>query len=430
MGVLAIREWPIVKNLFDNKNSGTSFKEREAIFIESINHVRYKNYALSLCISRIANAISLCGFQTFIRGKPHKGDIWWRLNYEPNQNQNQADFIYDVVYKMVYNYEDGALIIQSKTGELIVAEYFDVEKFSFKPNIYKNIILPSGMNYSKVLYEHDVINLKFNNRKVKEIVDQVYEDYGRLLNDSIRNYNRGNAIKMKLKIATQFEQFKDKEIFDKEGNVIGNEYDDILDDIFENRFKAIFSDKDSISPLEEGLDLDKIEVVPGNTKSGAVTSRDITSIFEDIINQAADAFHIPRGIIKGDTADNEGMRESLIDDAIRPIIENWQTEFNRKLYGKEEFIKGNKLTIQTDFIFTKDPISFANAAEAYLRIGVYCVNDILQKLGEEIIDESWAWKHYITKNYENINQNTEEIKSAINKLMTYLGRSESLETVT
>ena len=404
------------------KTSSTS----AVVFQESVNHVRYKNYALSIAISRIANAISLCGFQTYIRGKPERGDLWWRLNYEPNQNQNQTDFFYSLVHKMVYN-TDGALIIQSKSGDLIVADSFTVDKKAFLPNVYSNIVLPGGLNYQPILTESDVIHLKYNNSKVKAIVDSVYEDYGKLLNDAIKNYKRGNAIKLKLLMDGQFEQFREKEIFDDDGNVIGTEYDEILDDLFQQRFGAILSDKDSITPLEEGLTLSNVDATTGNTKSGAFTSRDITSIFDDIVNQVADAFLMPRGIFRGDVADNEGMRKSMTDDAVRPFIENLQTEINRKKYGKEEFYKGNKLKISTDLIYTKDPIAFANAAEAYLRIGVYCVNDILQKLGEEIIDEDWAWRHYVTKNYENINNAATDVEKAVSNMLRALGRGEASE---
>ncbi|MGM0199660.1 phage portal protein [Enterococcus sp. DIV1314a] len=426
-----------IKNFFVNSSDDSldiearppiekSSNERTVVFRESVNHVRYKSYALSIAISRIANAVSLCGFQTYIRGKPEKGDLWWRLNYEPNQNQNQTDFFYSLVHKMVYN-SDGALVIQAKSGDLIVAESFTIEKYAFLPNVYSNIILPGGLSYQTKLKESDVIHLKYNNSKVKAIVDSVYEDYGKLLNDAIKNYKRGNAIKLKLLMDAQFDQFKEKDVLDEEGNVIGTEYDEILDDLFQKRFGAILSDKDSITPLEDGLTLSNVDATTGNTKSGAFTSRDITSIFDDIVNQVADAFLMPRGIFRGDVADNEGMRKSMIDDAVRPFIENIQTEINRKKYGKDEFYKGNKLKISTDLIYTKDPIAFANAAEAYLRIGVYCVNDILEKLGEEIIDEEWAWRHYVTKNYENINNAAEDIEKAVSNMMRALGRGEPSE---
>jgi hypothetical protein len=34
--------------------------------------------------------------------------------------------------------------------------------------------------------------------------------------------------------------------------------------------------------------------------------------------------------------------------------------------------------------------------------GAFCINDIRVVCGEQIIDEPWAWQHYVTKNYEAI----------------------------
>lgn len=426
-----IKEWGIVKKLFgDNKSEARShIIEMDPFFFEQVTKTRYKNYALNICIGRIANALNLCDFQTFIRGKPEKKEMFWLFNYEPNKNQNKIDFWYDVIYKMVYNYDEGALIIQSKRGELLIAESFDIDERAFKENTYRNIVLSGGLQYDTVLTEKQVMHLKLNNGQIKKIVDSVYEDYERLLSNSIRNYNRGNAMKLKLAINSEFEQFRTMVVTDDDGNpkldADGHEiteYDMILDDLMTERFKGIFEDKDSLTPLETGLDILEILQTKGNTKSGTVNTRDITSLFDDILHMVANAFNFPRGIIKGDVADNEGMRKSMIDDAIRPFINQIEKECNRKLYGKEEFLKGNKLKIRTNHIFTRDPIAFANAAEAYLRIGVYCVNDILEMLGEEIIDESWAYEHYVTKNYESINRASKEIENAVTKLMRITGK--------
>jgi hypothetical protein len=31
--------------------------------------------------------------------------------------------------------------------------------------------------------------------------------------------------------------------------------------------------------------------------------------------------------------------------------------------------------------------------------GAFCVNDIRVLVGEQVIDEEWAWSHWITRNY-------------------------------
>ncbi|MCM3511648.1 phage portal protein [Carnobacterium inhibens] len=362
------------------------------------NDAKYKNYALQIAINKLADALALCEFQTFENKKPVQKDNWYLFNIEPNKNQNQSEFWSKVIYKMVYD-DNGALVIQSKEGEFVVADDYDISEFAFYENIYSNIVLPGDFRLPGTRKESDVFHFKLHNSEVKKVIDSVYDDYGKLIAGTIRNYNRGNAIKMKLNIGAIFQQFKNNIVTKEDGTKV-TEYDQVMDDMFDNRFKGIFTDQDSVTPMEEGLNLDPISATPGNTKSGSVTTRDISNTFEDIRDMVADAFGIPRGILKGDTADNEGMHKLFVNYPVRSLADNLQSEINRKLYGKNEVLKGNKLKIQTNMINTHDPVEFANAGEALLRVGAYSPNDILRKLGEETIDEDWAKVHYVTKNYE------------------------------
>ena len=334
-------------------------------------------------------------FNTYKNKELFNGNNYWLFNYEPNINQNKAEFWQNVLSAMVFN-KDGALIVQSENGHLIVAEDYDVSYYALRPNWYSNIVLPGNLKFGG-RDGNQVIHLTLNNNKVKEVVDGVFRDYGKLIGGTIRNYNRGNSMKVIVKIGAMFDQFK-KQV-DSEGN---SQYDLIIDDIFKNRLKGMLSDEDSATPLEDGLELETIETT-ANTKSGAVTTRDITATFDDILNIVADAFHIPRGLMKGDVADVEAMTENYLNQCINPLAEQIETEFNRKLYGKEDVLKGTKLIIDTSTILTRDPVKFANAAEALVRIGVYNPNDVRRKLGEEEIMEPWAYEYYVTKNYETVN---------------------------
>jgi len=364
--------------------------------MDTSTRVAYKKYAIQIAISRMANSLALTDFETLKDGEEQQGFNWWLLNFEPNKNQNKVSFWQDILYKMIYDH-NGALIVQSDEGYLIVAENYAVKEYAFEENYYSEIELKSGFKLSAGRKESEVIHLTLNNNKVKEIVDSVYDDYGKLIGGTIANYNRGNAMKLVVKMDAMFDQLKNR-VDEETGET---EYDMILDDMMENRLKGMMSESDSATPLENGLEIEEVKTT-SNTKSGASTTRDITATFEDILNIVADAFHIPRGIMKGDVADVEALNKNYINHCVRPLAEQIETELNRKLYSYQNVIQGTKVKVNTDSIFTRDPIDFANAGEALLRIGVYSVNDILKKLGEETIDEPWADEHYVTKNYENV----------------------------
>ena len=206
---------------------------------------------------------------------------------------------------------------------------------------------------------------------------------------------------MQLSIDSIFEQFKNKEVIKADGTKT-NEYNTILEDLFENKFKPIFDEKDSITPMQKGLTLEKIDNSNGgNTKSGTHTTRDIYDAFNDIINTVADAFGVPRGLLKGDVADNEGLMKMFITFPVRSLVDNLQTEINRKIYKEAGLLKGNKLKIQTNTIRTYDPVDVAAAAEALYRIGSINSDYVrVTFLNEEPLNTELSQAYFVTKNYE------------------------------
>jgi hypothetical protein len=79
-----------------------------------------------------------------------------------------------------------------------------------------------------------------------------------------------------------------------------------------------------------------------------------------------------------------------------------QEEINRKRIGQVEFSKGTKIVIDTKTIKHIDLFSISTAIDKLIGSGVFCINDIRKAAGDEIIDEDWAWQHWITKNYSSV----------------------------
>ncbi|CYU26496.1 phage portal protein [Streptococcus suis] len=393
-----------------------SRKELEAAVRRSGQRVQFMEFALQMCIDKIANALSLANYETYNKGKIQKGDIWYRFNYEPNQNQTQNEFLAALIGQMVKN-SDGALVLMHN-GEFILAESFEIDKKAFRQNVYKNITVAGGLQLNAVYQEEDVLHFTMNDSKVKGYLDDLYSEYGKLIGGAIRNYNRGNALKLGLNIGTLFDQKYGKAVVevDDEGNET-TEYDLIMDEMYEKRFAAVLSDEDSITPLEEGLGISSLVQTSANTKSGAVTTRDISDVIMDVVHYAADAFSIPRGIMKGDVADAEAIRDNFVNFGVRPWADAIETEINRKLYGKKHLAVGSKFKIQTNTILVYSAEKFASAGEALFRIGALSTNELRDKLGEEPIDEPWANQYFVSLNYARAdgsgdNQKKGEVKAS------------------
>ncbi|MDT2011126.1 phage portal protein [Carnobacterium divergens] len=392
------------------QSANTNFNKQilDTFFCETQANIAFKNYAIQICINKIANAITRCEFETLEKGKYVEKDNWYLLNIEPNKNQNSGKFWNKVIEQMVNN-PDGALVIQSDSGEFLIADSYSVQKYAIYENIYSNVSV-EGYIFRKTFTESDVFNFKLNNSKVRKFINGIYSDYGKLIGGAIKNYNRSNALKFIAELDTTTEQWKSEEVTDEDGNPTGEtKFDNVMDDLFDNRFATFLSDRDAIMPLELGIKLNDMNS-GGSKSSGSAanrTTRDIAAIFDDVLNLCADAFNIPRGLLKGDVADVEKMTDNFLAFCINPLTEEIEDEINRKWYGKENVLQRTKLKVRTDRIKNYDISKLATPAELMSRIGVYSVNNILRLLGEEPIQEAWADMHVISKNYELMEENLE-----------------------
>ena len=367
----------------------------------------FKVYAIQACINKIANAISMCEFQTLEKGVISNRDLWYKLNVEPNLNQNAADFWQKVIFESVYN-PNGALIIQVQ-GQFLVADSYDINEYAIKPNYYYNV-KAGTLDFTQVGFqEKDVLRIRLNNAKVKEIIDGVYSEYGKLISSSIRNYNRSNSKKLWVKIGTNFQQFETQEILNEDGTTT-TKFDFIMDDLFKNRLKSYFDEGDSATPIEEGLEIVEPQSDGGVPSSQKKDTRDINNLFDDTVNMVADAFGIPRGLLKGDVADIEGMTENFITFCINPLANLIEDEANRKLFGQYRMAQNSKLKVMTDLIKTYDATKLAAASEALFRISAINPNDVRRWMRMEQINEPWANEYAITKNYQVVGKEVNDEK--------------------
>ncbi len=357
----------------------------------------YLEYAISMCINKIANALSQCTIETYERGNIKKGEVWYQFNVEPNLNQNITDFWNKLVLEMVVN-PHGALIVQSYEGYWIIADSYTVSEKALKENVYKDVRVGDFV-FNRDFRESDVLHLKLSNKNVKQLVGSVYAVFGKVLTSAIKNYNRKNARKILVKIDSMFENFKNA-VDEKTGQ---NEYDLRLDDLFKNRLVGYFSESDSATPIEKGLEIEDKTAELNGTGAKYRETDDIRGAFDDIINMVADMFNIPRGLLKGDTADVETMTDNFITFCINPIAGQLEDEINRKLYGKKAYLDGTKMIIKTSSIKSYDLTKIAASVEALYRIRTLNTNEVRRLLKYEEIGEEWANEYMETKNYQSVN---------------------------
>jgi HK97 family phage portal protein len=343
----------------------------------------YKRLAVETCIDLIANTLTRCEFQTFENGKEKRGENYYLLNVQPNQNQNASEFIHSLVNHLIMKNE--SLVIM-QNDQLYIADGWVKNEFALKENYYTEVQI-GDLTFQKVFRESEVLYFKLNDRNIMEVINGLYEDYGKLIASAIGFYKRKNNKRILIK--GDFLRPQDEET------------QKLIDQMFETQLADWFNaDKPGVGfQLQKGYEIEDMS----DSKSGVAqnsTSRDIAELINDVINYVAMAFHVPRGLLKGDVADIEKQMDAFLLFCIKPIAELIQDEFNRKMYSKQEYLDRTYLKVDTNNLKIVDITQLATAADKLFAIGGLSINDILTMLGKEPINEDWANKRYVTKNYQ------------------------------
>lgn len=366
--------------------SGKKTVDLKDCFYESGLDFYYKKLAVDTCIDLIANAISTCEFTTYEKGKKVRKNSYYMFNVRPNKNENASKFIHRLVTKLVYETE--CLVIMSNE-ELFIADDFEKEKSAFNENIYKNIVI-NDFKLSKVYSESEVMYYNLRDEKIVDVINGMYDSFGKLLRSSMNYYKRKNNKRYLIK--GDFLRAQD------------DETQEAIDKMFESQLKNWFDpDKEgSAFQLHDAYEMEDMSdgQTAGSNNSGL--SRDIAALVDDVFNYVAMAFHVPRALLKGDVSGIEELIDSFLMFAIKPLVENITDETNGKYYSKKEYLERTYLKIDTSKIKVTDITKLATALDKIFAIGGATISDVVEAIGGEPLNEDWANKRFVTKNYQDV----------------------------
>jgi len=347
---------------------------------ELATEVYFKELAVQACVNLISNTVSRGEFLTYEKGKEVRKNNYYLLNVEPNQNKNASKFWRDVIGKLVY--ENECLVIQQNLN-FYVADSFAVDKYAFKENIYKDVVI-EDFQLNRTYTESEVFHFELHNEKIKDVIDGLYESYAKLIAASQEHYKRNNARRGKLIIPTTYPET------DKARND--------LEDLLNRRFKRFFeAEGGAVVPISNGMEYEELSSNIG--VKGGVEGRDIRAFIDDIFDFAAIAFQIPPQLLRGSVADTDKAINNFLTFCVNPLAELLNDEINRKLYGKRAFLERTYCKLDTTRIRAVDIKDVANALDVLTRIGAYCVDDCLKMLGMEPLNTEWSQARWMTKNY-------------------------------
>lgn len=328
----------------------------------------------------VSKAISKCEFKTFEKGKEVKGDKYYLWNIEPNQNQNSSEFIQKWIYTLLRKNE--CLIVEN-TGQLYVADSFTKKPYALYEDVFTDVTV-KNFTFTKPFIQSDVLYFKLSDCDIQKVVTGLYESYSKLIAYSMNAYQKSRGTKVK---------FKYNSI-----PVSGTEERKAFDALVNEKIGKWLTSDNAALPLGNGQDIEELTNKTYSTES----TRDIKALIDDVSDFTCKAFGIPPALLRGDVQGVSDALDNFLTFCIDPLVDMLSEEINRKQYGKHAFLAGTRLKIDTKQIKHVDLLSVSTAIDKLIGSGASCINDIRKLIGEEVIDEPWAWRHFITKNYTDI----------------------------
>ncbi len=340
-------------------------------------------------INLIANLVSKCEFRTFSNGREVHDREYYLWNVEPNANQSSTQFLHKLISQLYMRNE--ALVIEvdrigndgKRTPQLLVADSFQKKPYALYDDQFTGVTV-EDYTFARTFLMSDVLYFKLSEKNMRVVTDGVFESYNRLLKYATIHFQRSRGSRGVLTI--------------EGSNKNDPDFQSGLKDLLENKFRRFFTSDNAVVPLFKGYHYEDI----GSKTYSNETTRDIRAMIDDISDFTARGLGIPPALVRGTVEGTKDALDNLLTYTIDPLMDMLQEEINRKRSGLEGMKSKTFLRIDTKTIKHIDLLGVATSIDKLIGSGTFCVNDIRKACGEEEIEEPWAYRHFMTKNYADL----------------------------
>lgn len=365
--------------------------EIDTIYEDMKDELKCKEMAFYIATSYIANTISKCEFKVYKNNKEVHDELYYALNVKSNPNDTASRLKNKLINSLYY--EGESLIFQNKNN-LYCADSFNTLYDPLKGNTYTEITLDdcskTFTKKSKDVFYFNLENEK-SQPKVRQLINSMYDDYKNLLSYAISAYKSTNSEKYILELSNiqngdeKFnEEFKTK---------------------IKDQLESFINNPRAVYPQFQGYKLNNIIKATQNSNS-----EDIRNIKKDIMETVAEAFKMPVSMLYGNMTNTKEIISHYLTFTIDPIAKMISQELTANSFSFEEWQEGCYIKVDTTSINHLDIFEIADKVEKTISTGLYCIDEIRDKLDEPKLNNDFSKKHFITKNYASIDDYLNELK--------------------
>lgn len=358
-----------------------NFMERKVLASEIVaqklpEQLAFKELAMLIGISYIANAISKCEFKVYEDGKEVKNRLYYKLNVSPNPNQNSSQFINKFIEKYYY---DGSSLIVPHKDHIYCADSFDIDDSNpLVENTFQNVTF--GNQQQKKKYRaSEVFYIQLDNKKVKTFVDSMYVDYGQIIAQALATFKRTNGTRYKLML----EQFRAGD----------PEFKKQYDEVIKTGLQSFVENNNSVYVQYKGTDLQEF-----SSKTMTNTS-DIIAMRKEIFEVAAQALKIPLPMMYGNITNMNEIVKVFLSFCIDPLADMIGEEFTRQYFSFDEWKNGNYVKVDTSCINHIDILEVGDKVDKAISSGTASIDEMRERLGWSELGTEFSQAHWMTKNY-------------------------------
>lgn len=391
---------------FFNKKVKDENQDREKIYtLDELIEVfkstqKTSDYVYALAeahaIDLIARTIAYCEIQVFEADKSKniketKGDLYWSLNISPNENENGASFIYKLVIKLLTD-KKALILVDSKEEDIFlhIADEFSISNHIMRGKRFKNISIVDDegnkLTLQKEYTTENAIYYTLGNSFLRTASEKFNTETQKILKAIQKTFILANTPKFRLSNSGG------------QARIIDIENGEEID---YKKYKAkltegLFSDEASVILLSQIFGLENLN------KDNEKDLTDYDKEFINISNSVADSWDIPRDLFFGNITEKSNSFNLFVTVCLKYYFRLLEDGMNKVIVGKEDFIeKGEYIRFNTLNMMHKDLIDKASGWDKLISNG-FSFNQLSKFLGLPTINEEWANKHYITKNYANV----------------------------
>ena len=363
-------------NLFNFLEKRMEIADISPVTQKLLEQMAFKELALHIGVSYIANTLSKCEFRTYEKDEEVNGKLYYMLNVSPNPNQNSSQFINAFIEK--YYYQGHSLIVPN--GEYIYcADDFDIDDTNpLKENIFYNVTF----NCQQLKKKHkasEVFYMRLDNKDVKGLIDSLYMQYGEIIDSALKAYKRTNGAKYKLLL----EQYKAGD----------PAFQEAYNTVIQEQLKSFVSNDNAVYPQFKGIDLQEF------SSKSPQNSTDIIAMRKEVFEVVAQALKIPLSMMYGNITNMNEIVKVYLSICIDPLADMIGEEITRKYYTFDEWRNGYRVELDTSCINHVDILDVADKVDKAVSSGVTNIDEMRKRLSMPELGTDFSKAHWITKNY-------------------------------